>query len=373
MTGTTTTARRPAPLLRPTLCIACGASERDDTGPAVVSSSFKTRYDNDFGFVGDNDEKREQRSKSRISSEKQSSSSGSLRTPCCRSLICAGCLQRNPRLQNWNPCLWCGITNAHQNTTGYQDENKRRGEIFEEVDVKQIADEREELEQPAPPFEDDDGARTAPLGTGLSNAAPHPVSRSSDTQTPPSSIISASLPPPFESAAPPPPPPAYEAVFDRDATELSMAGPRAPALSPVPLPPQTRRRREEEYESSSSRLGAASSFPATSSRGAAGSGSVEDPFTPRSAQQQQQPLVHTIRRGDTLRSIALRYSVDPHDLLRMNDLPHACLAGNEGLLQARREVVVRRNTLEALESDTGGGMAETQEEVQRKHQRMVKR
>ncbi|KAL1409447.1 hypothetical protein Q8F55_003430 [Vanrija albida] len=68
---------------------------------------------------------------------------------------------------------------------------------------------------------------------------------------------------------------------------------------------------------------------------------------PPTPEPQVVEIKHLIARGDTLHSIARRYAADPHDLLALNNLPHAALYTNPAILRTRTELVIRRSTIGA--------------------------
>lgn len=318
MTGTS---RMSPAALRTTLCIACGAPE-NYTG---VAYSTMRHHDE----LGSFDEKGSKSDKEK-SLNWEKAGGRALRTPCCRSLICEGCLHRNPRLKSWNPCLWCGLDAPSSSSGVYQEAaGSSVKKTDSEANATKATNDPDEFE-PAPRFE------------AIDPASRHSASASGSG--PPALTVAFDVPHTLA------PPPTYEYLFDQDVAELASAGPRAPAIS------QVQSARPQRVSASTG-----PSHPQTTTFGITLHEQSID-------SDEFQPLVHTVRRGDTLRSIALRYSADPHDLLRMNDLPHACLAGNEGLLQARKHVVVRANA-----SASSGIEPETPERAQRKRERMVKR
>ncbi|KAJ9099317.1 hypothetical protein QFC21_004198 [Naganishia friedmannii] len=60
---------------------------------------------------------------------------------------------------------------------------------------------------------------------------------------------------------------------------------------------------------------------------------------------------HRVRKGETVRSLALSYKIDPYLLAKTNGLPYTSLTTHPGVLQTRREVLVPC-------SASGGGQAE---------------
>ncbi|KAL7424842.1 hypothetical protein Q5752_000527 [Cryptotrichosporon argae] len=56
-------------------------------------------------------------------------------------------------------------------------------------------------------------------------------------------------------------------------------------------------------------------------------------------------VVHTLRRGDTLLSIARRHAADPHRLLELNALPHTALSSDPRILRTRRSLLISRQSV----------------------------
>lgn len=70
------------------------------------------------------------------------------KTPCCARQICVGCLLRNPRLREYDPCLQCGDLTTASGTErarrGRQENERRRAEA---ENIFSIEDEDEDEEE----------------------------------------------------------------------------------------------------------------------------------------------------------------------------------------------------------------------------------
>lgn len=88
------------------------------------------------------------------------------RTLCCDKPICTGCLRRNPRLKEYDPCLWCGdlrtsagLERLQRGQRNVEEARRRRENVFEigdeDEDGEDRRDDQDGNEVEPPKYEDD--------------------------------------------------------------------------------------------------------------------------------------------------------------------------------------------------------------------------
>ncbi|GHJ83745.1 hypothetical protein NliqN6_0147 [Naganishia liquefaciens] len=80
---------------------------------------------------------------------------------------------------------------------------------------------------------------------------------------------------------------------------------------------------------------------------------------------------HQIRRGETIRSIASHYSIDPHTLIKLNNLPHTALTTHPTVIQTRKQL--RLTAGDAGEGLTNGWKGVEEDDPARAAERRAKR
>ncbi|KAF9790385.1 hypothetical protein BJ322DRAFT_1168921, partial [Thelephora terrestris] len=206
-------------------------------------------------------------------------------TKCCGRPICPRCLETNPRLARYNPCLVClagvGVIQASSSSgsrpggkpagnTGAQSmkvENLNGG--VKDQDLFVLGDDEDEGSD----SEDDMSLN----GTGNGRCS--------------------------RSAAPPPP----------DVIQTNSALPKTPPPPPV---------------------------PAVNTEESPVTGPTRTPPPLGDDQQSAQPALYRLRRGDTLMGIALRFRLDAMELCRLNDLPTTTLSTTPHLLHTRTTILL---------------------------------
>ena len=78
----------------------------------------------------------------------------SFTTECCGRIICHRCIDSNPRLRGWNPCLWCASgVNAVGSTSGKSLERMEPTDVQRQLETGDDSSLEREQELP-PPYED---------------------------------------------------------------------------------------------------------------------------------------------------------------------------------------------------------------------------
>ncbi|WWC93128.1 uncharacterized protein L201_008095 [Kwoniella dendrophila CBS 6074] len=204
-------------------------------------------------------------------------------TPCCSTLICNNCINKNPRLKEYIPCLRCGDprtselkgsssynikrnTNrnnqSQSNDTSSRDIIGSQGEIVFEIGDSDDDDDDDddEVQEDLPPNYDD-------------------ILRSESDTTPNENV-------------------------DHDDNKQSKLNDTITRNTPE-LPHQnTELVDEDQYET------------------------VE--------------ITHKIQRNDTILSISRKYATDPHELLSLNNLPHTAITTNPRIIQTRKSLIISK-------------------------------
>lgn len=94
---------------------------------------------------------------------------------------------------------------------------------------------------------------------------------------------------------------------------------------------------------------------------------ISSPEEPQ-AEESRTAREHVVRKGDTVRSLALKYNLDPYDLITLNKLPHSAMHMSPNLLQTRKSVL-----LSQPRADRGQQGGNEQDDEQRTRERQVKR
>ncbi|OXG87370.1 hypothetical protein C345_03145 [Cryptococcus neoformans A2-102-5] len=247
---------------------------------------------------------------------------------CCNSPICSRCLEKNPRLREYVPCLRCGDPrNAMSGgASSHQDRRERGGEV-----VFDVADLEVDLD----------------LGSDAHNGAEED-----------------------EIDALPPPPGYDEVVVGMEHMDFTRrAG--APSMGKV-------------GNNVGNRIGGSGSSLEPSRRESfAHTKNIQDcPHIQEKANINTETVqvIHKIQRGDTLLSVARKYAADPHEIIYLNSLPPSALTSYPRILQTRKSLIVSQRSVPWIPSSQSppehmhiGKDGNEEETDERRRQRQEKR
>ncbi|OCF61668.1 hypothetical protein L486_01326 [Kwoniella mangroviensis CBS 10435] len=211
-------------------------------------------------------------------------------TPCCSTPICPSCINRNPRLKEYIPCLRCGDPRTSElkggasisrpgGSSGIRNDNRLARDVVgsngDEV-VFEIGDsDDEEDDADAPPGYEDINSQ-----------------QNNDTNRNEQIIRDGTI---NEDSS--------ESELNTSKELLDTLPPNSSISTPAVIPAAD----EEKYET------------------------VE--------------VTHQIQKSDTLLSISRRYATDPHELLSLNNLPYTALSTHPRILHTRKILIISRRQI----------------------------
>ncbi|KAK6909024.1 hypothetical protein I203_103034 [Kwoniella mangroviensis CBS 8507] len=215
-------------------------------------------------------------------------------TPCCSTPICPSCINRNPRLKEYIPCLRCGDPRTSElkggasisrpgGSSGSRNDHGLARDIVEnngdEV-VFEIGDCDDDDE------EEDDDADAPPGYEDINSQQYNDPNRNRQN--------------------------IRDSTINEDSSESALDALKEPTDT---LPPDN---------------------------------SISTPAVIPAADEGKYETVevtHEIQRSDTLLSISRRYATDPHDLLSLNNLPYTALSTHPRILHTRKTLIISRRQI----------------------------
>ncbi|WWD04032.1 hypothetical protein V865_002095 [Kwoniella europaea PYCC6329] len=216
-------------------------------------------------------------------------------TPCCSTPICPSCINRNPRLKEYIPCLRCGDPRTSElkggasisrlsGLNGSRNDNGLARDVVgsngDEV-IFEIGDSDDDDEE-----EDEDDADAPPGYEDINSQQNNDTNRNEQ-------II-------------------RDGTINEDSSESEVEISKEPTDT---LPPDN---------------------------------SISTPAVISAAGEEKYETVevtHQIQKFDTLLSISRRYATDPHDLLSLNNLPYTALSTHPRILHTRKTLIISRRQI----------------------------
>ncbi|WVQ66603.1 uncharacterized protein L199_004787 [Kwoniella botswanensis] len=213
-------------------------------------------------------------------------------TPCCSTPICPSCINRNPRLKEYIPCLRCGDPRTSELKGGASisrlgESNGSRNDIGLARDVVRSNGDEVVFEIGDSDDDDDEDDADAPPGyEDISSQQNNDTNRNEQ-------II-------------------RDGTINEDLSESELDTSKEPTDTSTP----------------DNTISTPAVIPT------AGEGKCETV-----------EVTHQIQKSDTLLSISRRYATDPHELLSLNNLPYTALSTHPRILHTRKTLIILRRQI----------------------------